>query len=97
MAVPKIENKFRPMSNYRELSTTTEQTAELMPNLESVAQLLAKTATFYTLDLLQENCQMIPSPEAQPMLRTVTDMELFMPKRVSQGVSNATVYFKGMG
>ena len=96
MAIPKGNNNFRLVSDYRAVNATIEQAAFPMPHLESMPSLFAQAKAFCTLDLLQGYWQMPLRPEAQELFTMVTTSGLFTPTRVPQGVLNATAYFQSV-
>ncbi|CAN0012806.1 unnamed protein product [Sphacelaria rigidula] len=67
-----------------------------MPNQESDMRDLLSARFFGELDLLQGYWQMPLAEEAQEIFTITTPLSLFTPKRVPQGVLNATVYFQGI-
>ena len=96
MAIPKGENNFRLVADYRAVNATIEPAAFPMPNLESMPGLFAQAQAFCTLDLLQGYWQMPLDPQAQELFTMVTTEGLYTPTRVPQGVLNATAYFQGV-
>ena len=93
MATPK-KGGYRLVSDFRAANKQVEKVPGVMPNPEaSMAQLSA--AKFYgSLDLLQGYWQCPLAPEAQEIFTIATPGGLYTPKRVPQGILNATSYFQ---
>ena len=67
-----------------------------MPNQESDVLDLLSAKWFGKIDLLQGFWQMPLAEEAQEIFTITTPFGMFTPKRVPQGVLNATSYFQGV-
>ena len=89
MAVPKGYT-FRLVSDYKAVNAQVEKSPGVMPNHESGMRDLLGARFFGKLDLLQGYWQMPLAEEAQEIFTIATPSGLFIPRRVPQGVLNAT-------
>ena len=95
MAVPKGDS-FRLVSDYKAVNEQVEKSPGVMPNQESDMLDLLSAKFFGKLDLLQGYWQMPLAEEAQEIFTITTPFGMYTPRRVPQGVLNATAYFQGI-
>ncbi|CAM9307795.1 unnamed protein product, partial [Sphacelaria rigidula] len=87
---------FHLVSVYKAVSDQIKKSLGVMPNQESGMRDPLSARFFSNLDLLQGYWQMPLAEEAQEIFTITTPLGLFTPKRVGQGVLNATAFFPGI-
>ncbi|CAB1096113.1 unnamed protein product [Ectocarpus sp. CCAP 1310/34] len=93
MATPK-KGGYRLLSDFRAANNQVEKVPGVMPNPEASMAQFSATKFHGSLDLLRAYCQRPLSPEAQKIFTIATPRGLHTPKRVPQGILNATSYFQ---